>query len=168
MAFPAANHHTLQCMMQFYCTSCIAMPPNGMETHVHHTTAPVDCQIEFLSFERLEMSSRAHIWLYPLHDQTTRKSTHLFNCGWYTASLASGVAVREDEVGVRVRGKVKRYQEKIISRRRRQKRPPTNPSLHAVRRCCKSAAAAHQSADRSSRSRHRAGSKPNPEPFKRN
>ena len=35
--------------------------------------APVDCQIEFLSFERLEMSSRARIRLYPLQDQTTRK-----------------------------------------------------------------------------------------------
>ena len=64
------SSYNLQCMMQFYCTSCNAMPPNGMETQVHHTTSPVDCQIEFLSFKRL---GRARIWLYPLHDQTTRK-----------------------------------------------------------------------------------------------
>ena len=37
-----------------------------METHVYYRTAPVDCQIDFLSFERLEMSNMEHIWLYPL------------------------------------------------------------------------------------------------------
>ena len=61
-------------LVYFYGNGCNSMAPNGIETHHYHTTAPVDCQIEFLS-------SRARIWLYPFRDQTTRKSTHLFNCG---------------------------------------------------------------------------------------
>ena len=59
-----------RCLVHFYGTSCNSMPSNGMETHVHasfyHTIAPVDCHIDLLSFERLEMSKRACIWLYPL------------------------------------------------------------------------------------------------------
>lgn len=48
--FPAYNHHILQRLVHFYGTSCNAMASNGMETHVHHMTAPADCQIDFLRF----------------------------------------------------------------------------------------------------------------------
>ncbi len=37
------------------------MGPTGMETHDHHKTTLVVCQIDFLSFERPKMSNRAHV-----------------------------------------------------------------------------------------------------------
>ena len=40
-------------LVHFYGNGCNSMAPNGIETHHYHTTAPVDCQIQFLSFERL-------------------------------------------------------------------------------------------------------------------